>query len=198
MQRVVQNKSVESEAYKKQLHIWLGVGSAGGAISMVSLATSLPDPSSTLVFLQLSLWSFLVGVVGAGASLLFLSLRADALGEHYAAAHNRDQLNTAVKVIPVVISSPQRLADDANQERNIMIEKSQKEHNQAERAWKFSRWYKGAWVISLSVSAAAFIFGFAWPLTQISFFETSLYCHENAKCTQEPVNADFSGAQQEQ
>lgn len=182
MQRIVQSKNVESEAYKKQLHIWLGVGSAGGAISLVSLATNLPDPSYAIAFFQLSLWSFLVGVVGAGASLLFLSLYAASLGEHYAAVHNREQLNAAINATPVMISSPPRLADEANKGRDVMIGRSQKEHNQAERAWKFSRWYKGAWATSLAVSALAFIVGFAWPLTKISFFDASLYCHQDAVC----------------
>lgn len=53
--RVVQNKTSEGDAYRRQLHVWLGVGSAGGAISMVSLAASLPDPAYVFQFLQISL-----------------------------------------------------------------------------------------------------------------------------------------------
>lgn len=172
--RVVQSKSTESEAYLRQLHIWLGVGSAGGAISMVSLAANLSDPAYVFHFLQPSLWSFLIGVVTAGASLFFLSLRADATATHHAAAHNRDDANNAISSIPEVISSPRRIADEANQDRNKLIEMSHKEHAHAEQAWKLRRFYSFAWAICLGISALAFIVGFAWPLAQVSFFEASL------------------------
>ncbi|MER9526664.1 hypothetical protein NKI96_24360 [Mesorhizobium sp. M0292] len=116
--RVVQNKNAESEAYRRQLHIWLGVGSAGGAISMTSLAANLPDPAYVFRFLQPSLWSFLIGVVGVGSSLFFLALRADEQSEHFAASHNREKINEAIKAMPEVIASPKRLADEANRTRN--------------------------------------------------------------------------------
>lgn len=172
--RLLQNKSNESEAYKKQLHVWLGAGSAGGAISMVSLAASLPDPAHVFRILQPSLWSFLGGVVAAGSSLLFLALRADTLGDHFASSHNRDQVNEAIKMIPEMIASPKRLADEANQGRNSLIEQSRKEHEQAERAWVLSQRYSIAWAVSLVISATAFVLGFAWPLAQVSFFGVSL------------------------
>lgn len=172
--RLVQNKSNESEAYRKQLHIWLGAGSAGGAISMVSLAANLPDPAHVFRILQPSLWSFLIGVVAAGSSLLFLALRADAFGDHFASSYNRDQVNEAIKAIPQVIASPKRLADEANQNRNSLIERSHKEHEQAERAWTRAQRYSTAWAASLTASAIAFVWGFAWPLAQVSFFGANL------------------------
>lgn len=167
--RLVQNKSSESEAYLRQLHVWLGVGSAGGAISMVSLAASLPDPAYVFRFLQPSLWCFLVGVVSAGSSVFFLSLRADAIGNHVANAHNRDQLNEAIKATPEMLSSPRRIADEANHARNALIERSSKEHNRSEKAWAVQQRYSYAWGASLAISALSFVLGFAWPLVQVSF-----------------------------
>ncbi|MEO3428491.1 hypothetical protein AAFN88_06505 [Pelagibius sp. CAU 1746] len=172
--RIVQHQSSESATYLRQLHIWLGVGSAGGTVSMVSLATSLPDPAYVFRFLQPSLWSFLVGIVAAGASLFFLSLRAGAMGGHYAAAHNRDQFNDAIRATPVMFSSPQSLANDANRDRNALIKKSNEAHECAEREWVLRQRYSIAWRVSLVLSALAFVFGFAWPLAQVSFFGGSL------------------------
>ncbi|MBZ9662932.1 hypothetical protein LB523_28170 [Mesorhizobium sp. ESP-6-4] len=172
--RVVQNKNAESEAYSRQLHIWLGAGSAGGAISMASLAASLRDPAYVFHFLTPSFWSFLVGVVAAGSSLFFLALRADEQGEHFATSHNRDQINEAIRAMPEVIASPKRLADEANQARNELIRQSHEKHARAERAWARSLRYKVAWAASLTISALAFVLGFAWPLAQLSFFGAKL------------------------
>jgi hypothetical protein len=172
--RVVQNKNAEGEVYRRQLHIWLGVGSAGGAISMTSLAANLPDPAYVFRFLQPSLWSFLVGVVAAGSSLFFLALRADEQGEHFAASHNREQIKEAIKEMPEMIASPKRLADEANQKRNELISQSHEKHAKAERAWRLSRRYTMAWAASLTISALAFVLGFAWPLAQLSFLGAKL------------------------
>lgn len=172
--RVVQNKNAESESYMRQLHVWLGIGSAGGAISMVSLAANLPDPAHALRFLQPSLWCFLLGVVAAGASLLFLARRADALALHHATAHNREQVNQAIKKIPEVVSSPQRMADEMNAERNALIARSGREHAHAESAWKSYDLWSRLWAGSLILSASAFVIGFALPLAQISFFGSSI------------------------
>lgn len=172
--RIVQNKYTESEAYLRQLHIWLGIGSAGGAISMTSLAASLPDPAYAIRFLQPSLWCFLLGVVAAGASVFFLSQKASAMGEHYASAHNREQANQAVKKIPQIISSPQRIADEANGERNALIARSKEEHDRAERSWNASRIWTRLWGAALMVSCLAFVVAFAWPLVQISFLGANL------------------------
>lgn len=168
--RVVQNKSAESEAYMRQLHVWLGVASAGGAISMVSLAAGLPDPAYAIRFIAISLWLFLAGVVAAGASLFFLSQRASALEGHHASAHNREQLNQAIKKIPMMISSPPRLAEEANAERNGLIARSQTQHDAAESSWRLFRIWSVLWGWALAVSALAFVSAFSWLLVKISFF----------------------------
>ncbi len=157
-----------------QLHVWLGIGSAGGAISMVTLAAHLPDPAYVFRFLQFSLWCFLVGVVAAGAAIFFLALRANSMSAHVAGVHNREQFKDAARAIPEMISSPRRIADDANRGRNALLERSDKEHRDSEKAWVAERRCFYAWAISLVVSALGFVAGFAWPLVQVSFLGRSL------------------------
>jgi zinc transporter ZupT len=168
--RIVQNTSVESTVLLRQLHVWLGLGSAGGAVALVSLSTNLPDPALALRFFLPSLWSFLLGVIAAGASIFFLALRGEAFGQHYAAAHNRSALNDHIGTIPEVISSPARIANEANRKRDQLIERSKSEHGLAELAWKVQRRYRLAWAICLALSATSFVAGFAWPLIQLSVF----------------------------
>ena len=168
--RVAQNSHTESTSLQRQLHIWLGLGSAGGALAVVSLATSLPDPAYALEFFLPSLWAFLVGVVAAGGSIFFLALRVMAFGQHHASAHNRESLNDAIRKMPETISSPRRIADNANRDRNKYVERSKSEHLLAEQAWNLQLKYRMAWAACLIVSAVAFVFGFGWPLTLLTFF----------------------------
>lgn len=172
--RLVKSYSNESGSYKKQLHIWLGTGSAASAVMMVTLATNLPDPGYAFRFVAASLWSFLLAVIGSGLSLFFLSLQAGAKATHFAEIHNRDQFNEVINSMPEVFSSPKRLADEANRKRNQLIEKSHVAHDRAERAWTCKQWYTTGWSLSLILAALAFIFGFMWPLFQISFLGRSI------------------------
>ena len=173
--RIVQNKTSESEAYLRQLHIWLGTGSAGGAVLILSLAAKLPDPAVAVVVLGPSLWSLLIAVVAAGASLFFLSIKASALAGHYAAAHNRDQLNKAINSTPDIFASPPELANRANLQRNGWIDQSLKEHKRSEREYALQRIYSIAWRGSLVLSSTAFIIGIGWPLLTISLWGTALF-----------------------
>jgi hypothetical protein len=168
--RVVQNASIENTTLLRQLHVWLGLGSASGAVALVSLATHLPDPAFALVYFIPSLWCFLVGVIMAGASIFFLAMRASAFERHHAAAHNRNDFNDAVEKMPEVFAAPQRLADEANKRRNEYIRRSKSEHERAEGAWNLQRRYRLAWGICLGLSATSFVAGFALPLIQMSFF----------------------------
>lgn len=166
--RIVQNKQTESAAYLKQLHIWLGAGSAGGAISMVSLASNLDNPAYALHFMHVSLWLFLVGVVTAGMSLFLLSSRLSSMSYHFACAHNREQLNLAINKIPEVISSPPQIAVEANTHRNLLIKQSHREHERAEAAWKNQKTFNIGWGCCIILSAASFVLAFAWLLIKIS------------------------------
>lgn len=169
--RLVQNYTQESENYIRQLHIWLGTGSAGGAIALATLAASLPNPAHALQYLAASFWCFLVGVVSAGGATFMLAMRASAKGIHFASAHNRENLNVAISSTPEIISSPPSIADRSNAKRNQLIELSNKEHDIAERAWKSQSRWKIGWIGMLIISCASFVGGFGWPLVKTSFLE---------------------------
>lgn len=141
---------------------------------MVALATNLPDPVYAFRFLQASFWFFLLGMIGSGVSLFFLSLQASAKASHFAEAHNRDQLNEVIKSMPELFSAPKRLADVANSERNQLIEKSHVAHDRAERAWTCKQWYTAGWSLGLIVAALAFILGVVWPLIQIGLLDRNI------------------------
>jgi len=173
-QRVVQNFSQESVRYMQQLHIWLGVGSAGGAVSMASLAASMKDSNYAFEFLVPSFWSFLVGIVAAGFAILALSKRAESLGSHYASSYNRGQLKQKIDATPENFSKPERLAEEANAPRNDMIRQHDTEHIYAEKAWEQNVFWKKFWLGGMLISSLAFIGGFAWPLIQITCFDRNI------------------------
>lgn len=173
-QRVVQNYHLEAESYMRQLHIWLGVGSAGGAIAIATLASNLPNPNHAFQYSLMSFWLFLAGVVASGFALFALAMRAESRSVHFASAHNREQFNEAIKGTPEVISSPQAIADRANATRNKMIERSKIEHERAEHAWAIQKRWQLFWAGSLTVSGAAFVGGFGWLLIQATFLGRSI------------------------
>lgn len=173
-QRLVQNFAQESESYLRQLHVWLGTASAGGAIAMATLAANLPEPSYSFKLFLLSFWCFLIGVVSAGTAVFALAMRASAKGVHFAAAHNRESINSALRTIPEIISAPRSLSDDANKERNELIDKSKKEHGIAEKAWSDQLRWKTCWAFALAVSCLSFIGGFAWPLVQVGLLDKEI------------------------
>lgn len=172
--RLVQNYSQESENYLRQIHVWLGTASAGGAVAMATLAANLPDPAYSFRFLVPTFWFFLIGIVSAGAATFALAMRASSKGDHFASAHNRENINSALRSIPEVIASPKTLADRANAGRDELIKKSKTEHERAERAWVNQRRWGISWVVALAISTLAFVGGFGWPLLQISVFDKEI------------------------
>lgn len=172
--RLVQNFAKESESYLRQLHVWLGTGSAGGAIAMATLAANLPDPSYSFEFLLVSFWCFLAGVVSAGFAVFALAMRASAKEVHFASAHNRESINSAIKAIPEIIASPKSLADSQNKDRNELIEKSGEEHKKAEEAWELQLRWNICCAFALVISSLSFIGGFAWPLVKIGMFDKNI------------------------
>jgi zinc transporter ZupT len=169
---LVKEKNTESAAYLRQLVVWLGVGSGAGAIAMASWAAHLPNPDYAFHFLLPSLWSFLVGVMLAGVSPWVLSKKLQAEAEHFADAHNRHQIHSAIEQIPEFISAPQHLADTANVARNELIKSHDKFHAEAEKAWNAKVCWGSLWLTCTVISFSAFIFGFAWPLIQLSAGKT--------------------------
>ncbi|WP_373356911.1 hypothetical protein [Pseudoroseicyclus sp. CXY001] len=173
-QRVVQNYSNLSHGYEKQIHVWLGIGSAGGAVALTTLAAGLSDPNYALVFIAPSLWSFLLGVVWAGLTVYFLRGRYSALSEHYAAAYNRQVAGETAARQPLVFSMPERLAEEFNEGRNKLIEKEASSDAVAEAAWLRYRIFSFLWAAALAVSTISFVVGFAIPLVKIQFLNLTI------------------------
>ena len=165
---VVQDFTREGNNYLRQLHIWLGISSAGGATALAGLAANLPNPRFAFEYLLVSFWSFLVGVVFAGLGLYAISQRSFAKGEHFASSHNREKCDTAINAIPLIISSPRRLADETNKPRNDLIAKREIEHQRAEHAWIIQGRWQTCCGLSLTISGMSFVFGFGWPLLKAS------------------------------
>jgi hypothetical protein len=159
---LVHSLRAESTAYFRQWVVWLGVASGAGGMGLFSLAASLPDRSHAFQIFLPSLWVFLLGVTAAGLSVLFESISISRRGEHFAEAHNREELNQAIRRIPEIFSSPKRLADEANHERNELIDQSKKAHERAERGWALHRRWRLARNFAVSISAIAFACGMSW------------------------------------
>lgn len=159
----------ESAAYLRQWVLWLGLGSGGGAVAMLSLAANLPDPGYAFELLLPSFWSFTVGMSTAGLGLYLASLRDQQSAEHFASAHNRDALCQLAGTMSEIISSPRSIADKANRERNSVLERVEKADLLAETAWvKRSRYSLYANLL-FAVSNLAFLVGIVWPLSFVSF-----------------------------
>lgn len=166
-EKLVEDWRKTSEEYLKQWNLWLCLGSVGAAVSTITLASKLPNPNYAFMFFLPSLWSFLVGTASGAIGVLLLAKHVGALAHHFASAHNRQELENAVRSMPEVLASPKRLADEANADRNKLIAENQKEHAAAERAWVVSRRWLWAWRASAFISSVSFLVGVAWPLIRI-------------------------------
>lgn len=144
--------------------MWLGLGSAGGVVALLSFTANLPDPDLALQRLWPSLALFSAALLLAGLSLLVSYLNQTALAEHYASASNRDRLNEKIATIPEVISAPRHIAESMNRPRDKAIKQSREFHNDAERAWLFVsvwRWTRRSLV---ALSSVCFALGVTYPL----------------------------------
>jgi hypothetical protein len=161
---LVHSLRTESTAYFRQWVVWLGVASGASGMGLFSLAANLPDRNHAFHVFLPSLWLFLLGVTFAGLSVLFESISIGWRGEHFAAAHNREELNQAIRRIPEIISSPRKLAEEANRGRNGAIEQSKEAHERAERGWIRHQQWRLARNIAVSISAISFLCGMSWPI----------------------------------
>jgi len=161
-------------AYERQFHIWLGVAAAGGAVSVMTLCSSLPAPSAAFEFFQPSLWCFLFGMSAAAGSLFVLARKIEALGAHYAHAENRNQYANVIQKMPVAFHSAPSEADRLNAERNQMIKSHDREHQRAEMYWNKYEKLRNIWRLIVLVSAALVFGGFALPLVRTTFFNVAL------------------------
>ncbi len=156
-------------AYYRQWVVWLGVASGAGGMGVFSLVASLLDRNHAFQVFLPSLWVFLLGVSMAGLSFLYESLGIGSRAEHFAEAHDRWEINQAIAKIPEMFSSPRHLADEANCQRNRLIDKSKEAYALAERKWVLHRRWRLARNAAVSISAAAFVFGMGWSIGYITF-----------------------------
>jgi len=166
---VVSDLRLESYFYFRQWVLWLGLGSAGGAVAFISLAAALPDPDYAFRIFLFSLWSFLIGVLSAGICMLLASLRAKHAESHFATAYNRNELSDAAKSIPELISSPRSIADEYNKPRDHLLAGAEKADRIAERAWKWRTVFNRVIIFCQIVSGLSFVLGVAWPLVFVSY-----------------------------
>ncbi len=172
--RLVQNFEQQHNDYFKQLHVWLGVSSAGGATAIASLCAGLPNPGYAFKYFLPSFWFFLFGVVFAGIGLFSMAIRSSYKSGHFASSHNRDQMDNAIRAIPQMISAPRSVADEINKPRDKLIAEREENHRDAELAWSKQLLWRYIWVFSLSTSALSFVMGFGWPLFKASYFDVNI------------------------
>ncbi|WP_156367415.1 hypothetical protein [Novosphingobium sp. KN65.2] len=154
----------EAATARRQWATWLGVGSAGGAVALLSFAANLPNPDHALRLLAPAIAAFVAAIILAAPSILALAFELQNAAGHYAAAHNRESLNEAIKRMPLVIASPRSLADEANRERDHYLALANNEDSEAEEYWVWRRRLKWLRVGLMSLSAGCFVFGAIYPI----------------------------------
>jgi hypothetical protein len=166
--RVVTELTSSSSTYARHFTLWLGLGSAGGAVAMLSFVADLPDPDYALRALLPAFGAFALGVVAAASSVLMAARRDNAGAEHYGRAYNRDQLNAIIKQTREWLSSVPAQAERMNAGRNSLVTDSKAQHEQAERAWRSRTVWSWSYRVCTGISALAFIVGITWPLTFVA------------------------------
>jgi hypothetical protein len=164
LRRIVQNLKLESDLYIRHLNFTLAGGAAAGLISLLSFAGGRKNAAEIILNFAPSYICFLISLFCCGLAIFFKSKSDGSLGEHYAASHNRYELNAAIGRIPEVFSSPQRLADEANIQRNSLVKKSKETNESSELAWTRSRLWRALYIACFLVAFCGFIFGAGWPL----------------------------------
>jgi hypothetical protein len=164
LRRLVQNLKLESDLYIRHLNFTLAGGSAAGLIALLSFAGGRKNAAEIISIFAPSYVCFLVSLFCSGLAIFLKSQTDSSLGEHFAASHNRSELNAAISKIPQVFSSPQRLADEANIYRNSLVKKSKEAHESSELEWTRSRRWRALYISCFLLAFCGFIFGAGWPL----------------------------------
>ena len=157
----------EADQAFRQWTTWLGLGSGGGALAILSFAAALPDPDRALFLLAPSLAAFMLGVIAAGPSVFLLGAELLAAATHFAAAHSRDSIQRAVAQMPFAVASPKSMADRMNAPRDKLNKQGLEEHGIAEQVWKEKSKLRIARRILTTVSAVSFVVGASYPLILI-------------------------------
>lgn len=157
----------QSVAYRQQLANWLGLGSAGGTVALLTFAAALPDPDYALHILTPSLAAFIVGLIAAAPNLLLAAIEAESAEGHFAHASNRDGLVDAINAKPEIIAAPKEMADRLNAPRNALIIEYNDYNAKAEKSWAERLRWRWAIRITTAIAAAGFIIGVGAPLVTI-------------------------------
>lgn len=158
----------EASAAARQWATWLGVGSGGGVIALLSFIANLPDPDRALSLLSPALASFILAIIFAAPSILILAAELQSASIHFAAAHNRDSMRRAVAKMPLAIASPPSLADDMNRERNHLSGRADREHEEAQSAWTVRMRWRYLRRLCMALSAIGFVCGAGYPMLLVA------------------------------
>jgi hypothetical protein len=124
LKRTVQNLELESALYIRHLNFTLAGGAAAGLVALLNFAGGRKDSASVLMNFAPSYMLFLLALISCGLAVFLKSRMDAAVAEHRAASHNREELNSAIKKMPQILTSPMKLEEEANRERNNLIEKT--------------------------------------------------------------------------
>jgi hypothetical protein len=168
LKQLVRDLRAEATAYNRQWHVWLSLASGGGAVAILSFAANLPDPDYALRALLPTLSAFAAGVFFSGLALFAAARRIAAAESHHAAAFTRDELGDAIPLIPMMISSPQKVAEEHNAPRDKLITQHDEQHQRAEAEWRTHTRWKFANRLFLGLAISAFMAGIILPLAHVS------------------------------
>jgi hypothetical protein len=156
--------SQEAAHARRQWANWLGVGSGGGVVALLSFAANLPTPDHALQILAPAIGAFILAIVLAAPALLTQAEENASAALYYSEAHNAQELRAAAHAMPQHIAAPQALADDLNAGRNRTLARAEEHHNRAEKAWDQRAVWKWLRRGLTSASAVAFLVGASYPL----------------------------------
>ena len=157
----------QSQAYRQQWANWLGLGSGGGMLALLSFAANLPDPDYALQQLAPGIAAFTIGLIAAAPNLLFAAGEAATAGAHFASAATRESIGEALRQMPQHFAAPQALSDQLNAPRNRLLEEQASHNESAERSWILRQRWRWAVRVTTFISATAFIAGVVFPLSAV-------------------------------
>lgn len=158
----------EAAQARRQWANWLGVGSGGGVVALLSFAANLPNPDHALSILSPALAAFVLAIISAAPALLMYAEEHQSAAEHYAAAHNRDALRADAAAQPEWITAPRSMGDGLNAGRNLKLTQADEENEYAEAVWKRRVRWKWTRRVTMGFSALCFIIGASYPLWLIT------------------------------
>lgn len=158
----------EAHALRRQWITWLGVGSAGGIVALLSFAANLPDPDHALRTLFPSIAAFVIAIILAGPAILTTASETAAAAEHFSEASNQDQYQQLVAKTPEFIASPPAMADRMNAKRNSLKSRGEEHRKIADDAWQSRERMRRLGFGLTSLAALSFVGGLVFPLYIVS------------------------------